>query len=220
MDPNFYKDLKGSQYFFELCESKVREQLQELTKHPFNKDIAVRHIEKQKTDRDKYLDCKCGIDYEFYNIRTNKSVATLAWRATVCRYTGFKEKGVYNAFSLRERRNNGTPKENCELYKRQKAIETHSIYPDYMSQVLYDPLDGNSILSIATARTKDVLEAYSKGYYRDCDPNTEDKQVYMKDVSWKLMWEAGYTFPAWFRDVTCVPTMYLDVKKNEYKVIS
>lgn len=220
MDINFNKDLKGSQKFFAICEPMIRKQLEELTGKSFGKDVYVYPVEKQITERDKYLDCKCGIDYEFRNVKTNEPVATLSWRATVCRYTGFKEKGVFNAFSLRERRNNGTPRENCELFKRQAALENNSLYPDYMAQVLYDPLDGDSLLSLATAQMKDILEAYNKGYYRDCDPENENKQVYMKDVSWKLMWWAGYKFPAWFRDACCVATQYLDVgRKKDYKVV-
>ncbi|MBP5423933.1 MAG: hypothetical protein J6Y78_15985 [Paludibacteraceae bacterium] len=208
-----------SQDFFKKCEDIIRDHLQKLTGRSFDESVYTNYIEKQKTDRDKILDCKYGIDYEFRDVKTNELITTLAWRATVCRYTGFKEKGVYNAFSLRERRNNDTPKENCELYKRLAAIENDSLRPEYMSQVLFDPLDNNSLLSLATAKIDDILEAYKKGYYRDCDKYNKDKKVYMKDVSWKLMWQAGYEFPAWFRDVCCVTTQFLDVGKNEYKVV-
>ena len=215
MDPNFLRDIKESRRMFDICESRVRELLNQISGICLG-NAYVRNIEHQETLYDRYLDCVCGIDYEFCDSSTDKPIITLAWRAVKCKYSKYPLSGVYNAFSLRRKRNNETPEEYCELNKRINAINMNATYPEYTAQVHYDPLDNDSLLSLAVAKTTDIFEAHSKGYYRICDPKHKDKEVYMEDVSWKLMANNGYKIYDWYRDATCVPTTFLDVKGMEY----
>ena len=210
MDQNLPYDLNKSQELFERCESKVRKHLEILTGIQFDNNIYTYPVEKQRTKRDKYLDCVAGIDYEFKDKKTDTVIATLAWRATNCRYILEPLDGVWNGFSLRRKRNNGTPEENCELSKRLKSIKNNGVYPEFTSQVEFDKIDNEDLLSLATARTTDIYEAYEKGYYRYCDPKHDKKEVWMEDVSWECMWYDGYNVPCWVRDATCLKTKKLD----------
>jgi hypothetical protein len=163
------------------------------------------------------LDCSCGVDYVISDAKGR--TIELAWRAVKSKLIQYPNNGVYNAFSLRRKRNNGTPEENCELAKRITAVTLGLAHPQYTAQVHYDPLDNDSLLSLAIARSEDILNAYNDGYWRECNPKNKDKEVFFRDVSWKLMREHGYDVYDWYRDVTCVPTTYLDVGEIQYKNI-
>ena len=101
------------------------------------------------------------------------------------------------------------------MNKRITAIKLGLAYPHYTAQVHYDP-DDDSLLSLAVAKTSDIYAAYDMGLYRICNPHGKNKEVFFRDVSWKLMKENGFDVYDWYRDATCVPTTFLDVKKMEY----
>jgi len=173
-------------------------------------DLIIYPVEKNQQEILKQLDYTCGIDYYVISKSSGAGVS-LSWRAIKYKKTQYPNRGVYNAFSLRQKRNNGTPEEKCELYKRKHSIQLGSTSPDYMAQLHYDPLDNDSLLSLAIAKTKDVYEAFDKGLYRECNPNNKNKEVYFFDVFWKKMKENGYKVYDWYRDESCTLTTFLDV---------
>ena len=163
--------------------------------------LLIYPVEDQDGEIFKHLDRKCGIDYFVVSENDDRTIG-LAWRAVKYDRSRFKGR-VWNAFSIREKRNTSLSEENCELYKRKKAINLGLIYPQFTAQVHYDPSNNNELLSLAVARTEDVYNAFDEGLFRECNPNAVDKEVYFYDVLWDKMKQHGYAVYDWYKDNTC-----------------
>ena len=164
----------------------------------FYGDIMIYPVEDQPGRICNHLDKDCGIDYLVVDESNNRTVG-LAWRTG--RFWKRKHYGstVYNAFSLREKRNNKFSKEeNCEIVKRRISKDFDLLRPTYTAQMHYDPDDGDELLSLAIAKTDDIIEAHDKGFYRLCDKFNQDKEVVMHDVQWEKMKEFGYKVYDWY----------------------
>lgn len=155
------------------------------------------------------LDRKCGIDYFITNEEGDKA-ASFAWRAVNSTPERCRNEGVYNAFSLREKRNNAYSKqESCEIAKRTYAIKRGLIYPLFTIEAYF--ID-KALLSVAVARTEDVFDAYVNCPVRNCDPWSKNKEVFFYDVSWEIMKQYGYKVYDWYLNDKCKRTYRL----NEY----
>ena len=166
----------------------------------FEGNILIQPIEDQKSRICKYLDKSCGIDYLIMDEGNNRAVG-LAWRTG--RFWKNRHRGstVYNAFSLRKKRNNEFSKEdNCEISKRRMAMKLGLIRPEFTAQAHYDPDNDDELLSVAIAKTDDVIKAYDEGLYRICNKNNVNKDVFMHDVQWEAMKQAGYPVYDWYAE--------------------
>ena len=154
----------------------------------------------------KQLDKSCGIDYFIMNKNGDKAVS-FAWRAVNSTPQRCRDEGVYNAFSLRKKRNTELSKqENCEIEKRIKAIKHGLVYPLFTVEAYF--ID-KTLLSVAIARTEDVLDAYVNCPIRNCDPNSKNKEVFFYDVSWEIMKKNGYKVYDWYLNDKCKRTYRL-----------
>ena len=164
----------------------------------FYSNIMIYPVEDQPGRICNHLDKNCGIDYLIVSDDENRTVG-LAWRTGRFWKRRHFESTVYNAFSLREKRNNEFSKEeNCEIVKRRKAKELDLMRPEFTAQAHYDPQDDDELLSIAIAKTDDIIKAHDEGLYRICDKNNNNKEVFMHDVQWEKMKEAGYEVYDWY----------------------
>lgn len=164
----------------------------------FNGNIMIYPVEDQPGKVCNHLDKSCGIDYLVVDGDRNRTVG-LAWRTG--RFWKSRHYGsiVYNAFSLRERRNNSFSKEDrCEISKRRISKEFDLLRPTYTAQMHYDPENDNELLSLAIAKTDDIIEAHDRGFYRLCDKHNTDKEVIMHDVQWEKMKQFGYEVYDWY----------------------
>ena len=210
-------DLKESRRMFNKCENIIKECLSKLINVSLD-DVYIHSAEAHKTEEDKYLDLICGIDYVVKKKDTDEELFAISWRATKCKLSVFPDGGVYNAFSLRRKRNKeNSTEENCELNKLLTNIRSGSKHPEYMAQVNYDKENNDDLLSLGVAKIEDILDAHSRKFYRRTDPkHVETKHVFMEDVAWQLMDWHGYNIVCWYKNGTCVPTTWLDTKKLEY----
>lgn len=211
------KDMDESQRIAQMAGPKIKELFMQIPNLFVNNDLLIYPVENQKINILKQLDKSSGIDYYVVSKSANRTVA-LAWRAIKCKYTQYPNNGVYNAFSIRQKRNKIHSEENCELNKRTDAIKFGLVYPEFTAQAHYDPLDNDSLLSLAIARTSDIYEAFNKGLYRVCNPNGKNKEVFFYDVFWCKMKENGYNVYDWYRDPKCEQTAFLNEiagRKNE-----
>jgi hypothetical protein len=218
MDADVAKDIKESKRMFRISEPILKKVLMSIPDLFIHDDLEIYCVENQNTELEKHLDTSCGVDYIISDKKANRTIE-LAWRAIKSKIKQYPTRGVYNAFSLRQKRNLPNSESYCELAKRLDAVQFGLSYPRWTAEVYYDPLDNDSLLSLAVAKSSDILDAYNKGYWRNCNPNDRNKMVFFRDVSWKLMREHGYKIYDWYRDVTCVPTTYLDVGEIQYKNI-
>ena len=213
MDNSFYDDAKESHRIEKIAEPILKELFSQIPDLFTDDNIVIFNIEEEKQKVLELLDRAYGYDYIVMNKTDNLGVA-VSWKAIKCRHSQYPKSGVYNSFSLRYKRNNGTPEENCELRKRQKAIESDALYPQFLAQAHYDPVN-DDILSVAVARTTDVYDAYDKGLFRDSNPNAriEDKKAFFYEVMWELMKEEGYKVYDWYKDDSCRKTNYMGYKR-------
>jgi len=165
----------------------------------FTSNVLIQPIEEQRDSKVcKLLDNCCGIDYIVFDDTQTRAVG-LAWRTNRFWKARHYKSIVYNGFSLRQRRDNQYSKEeNCEIQKRQTAIELGLMRPEFTAQADYDPDDDDEILCVAIARTDDVIDAHNKGMYRICDKNRTKNDVFMHDVQWEAMKQAGYPVYDWY----------------------
>ena len=164
----------------------------------FEKDVKIYPVEDQPGNVCNIMDKTCGIDYLIVSNDKSKAVG-LAWRTNRFWKARHRKSIVYNGFSLRQKRDNQYSKEeNCEIQKRRTAIELGLMRPEFTAQADYDPDDDDEILCVAIARTDDIIEAYNKGMYRICDKNRTKNDVFMHDVQWERMKQAGYPVYDWY----------------------
>ena len=164
----------------------------------FNDNIMIYPVEDQPGNVCNLLDKTCGIDYLVVNEGKNKAVG-LAWRTGRFWKRRHNSSTVYNGFSLREKRGNEFSNENnCEISKRRVSAELDLLRPKYTAQVHYDPDDNDELLSLAIAKTDDIIEAHDRGFFRICNKNNTEKEVFMHDVQWERMKQAGYPIYDWY----------------------
>lgn len=172
--------------------------------------LIINPVEGSEDEICRMLDKDCGIDYFISNEEGNKT-ASFSWRAVNSTVERCRNEGVYNAFSLRKKRNNDQSKaKNCEIEKRLYAIKNNLVYPLYTVEAYFI---NNRILSVALAKTKDVFDAYLNLPIRYCNPTEKDKEVFFWDISWEIMKNNGYTIYDWYYNDKCKRTYRL----HEYK---
>lgn len=126
------------------------------------------------------LDMTCGIDY--FHVYQNGLTWGIGSRMQ------YKCARGWNTFTVRMSRESGA---KTEYEKRRFAIEHHGEYP-FLSMQGYFDIDDN-LISLAIARTIDVLECVEKGlgYYQHTKyDKIGQAQFYV--VPWLKMVEAGY----------------------------
>ena len=162
-----------------------------------SKEMSIYQVEKSINETLKFLDNNCGIDY-FISTPSDGKTVSFAWRIGNMTNKQQDRHGVYNSFSLRLRRNNDLSNAaNCEIEKRLEALRRRLLYPLFAVQLNYNT-DRDELLSLGVARTEHVFEVYEKGLYRECDPHNENKEVFMRDVHWKVMEDNGYPVYQWY----------------------
>ena len=207
---SFKDDLGWSGVCMEIAHDKIIELFQQIPDLFGNRKLVIHPVEGIKENTCILLDKNCGIDYFISTEDGNKTVS-FAWRAVNSTVERCRNEGVYNAFSLRKKRNNSQSKtENCEIEKRLYAIEHRLVYPLFTVEAYV--LNGR-LLSVAVARTEDVFDAYKNLPIRNCDPYSKNKEVFFLDVSWKIMKDNGYTVYDWYYNDKCKQTYRL----HEYK---
>lgn len=138
------------------------------------------------------LDKNCGIDYfQMYGNGITWGIGSRFQKI----YPG---KYPYNTFTVRKDRQSG---ERTEFEKREMAIKRNGIYP-YLSMQGYYDVTTNEILSLAIARTKDILEIIRRGYYRILRTGTSQiGQAFFYTVDWYAVEKMGYPIKVWSKEV-------------------
>ena len=209
----FENDLAWSKECMRIASETIKSLFRQIPDLFGNEKLLIYSIEGVDSKIFQQLDRKCGIDYFITNEEGDKA-ASFAWRAVNSTPERCRDEGVYNAFSLREKRNNEYSKqESCEIAKRVYAIERKLIYPLFTVEAYF--ID-KALLSVAIARTEDVFDAYVNCPVRNCDPWSKNKEVFFYDVSWEIMKQHGYTVYDWYLNDKCKKTYRL----NEYHKIA
>ena len=180
---------------------------------PFFKDeeLVIYPIEDIEEPIFKLLDRKCGIDYFITNKDGTKAIS-FAWRAGNTTPERCRKYGVYNAFSLRQKRNKDSSKEeNCEIAKRMYSIDHGLIYPLYTVEACF--ID-ETLISLGMAKTTDVYHAFGHCPKRNCDPFGKNKEVFFYGLSWQIMMEHGYRVYTWYFNDKCKRTYRI----NDYRI--
>jgi len=194
----------------EIAHDQIIELFQQIPGLFGKQKLVIHPVEGVNEDTCKLLDKSCGIDYFISTEDGNKTVS-FAWRSVGSTVERCRNEGVYNAFSLRKKRNNDQSKaENCEIEKRLYAMKHGLVYPLYTVEAYV--LNGR-LLSVAVAKTEDVFNAYMNLPIRNCDPHSKNKEVFFWDVSWKIMKDNGYKVYDWYYNDKCKRTYRL----YEYK---
>ena len=204
----FKDDLAWSQKRMKIASSVVKNLFKQIPE-VFDEDeqLLIYPVEGAEGELLKQLDKGTGIDYIISNKNGDKTIC-FSWRAVNSTPERCRQEGVYNAFSLRKRRNNAlSKKENCEIEKRKFALKHGLMSPQYAVEAYF--ID-DALLSAAIARTEDVISAYDNGPVRNCNPGGKDKEVFFYDVSWEIMKENGYTVYDWYLNDKCKRTYRLE----------
>ena len=200
---DFEEDLAWSRSRMDIASDTIKSLFKQIP-NLFNEDELVIHpVEGIDEEILKQLDRKCGIDYFITNKDGSKAIS-FAWRAGNSTRERCRDEGVYNAFSLREKRNSATSKiENCEIAKRLYAIKYGLVYPLFTVETCF--ID-DILLSAAIARTEDVFDAYVNCPVRVCNKNAKYKKVFFYGVSWEIMKQNGYAIYDWYLNDKCKRT--------------
>ncbi len=202
------RSMAWSKHCLNLAEDVIKDLFREIPNLFENDELIIRPVEGVKENLLEELDRKCGIDY-FITNKTGNKWASFAWRACNTTQKRIDEEGLYNAFSLRERRNKESSKaENCEIAKRLFALEHDLDTPKYTVEA-YFIKEKDMLVSAAIAKTKDVYKAYLKCPVR-ISTNYFDRQVFMRNVSWEIMKQYGYKVYDWYLNDKCKRTYRLE----------
>ena len=135
------------------------------------------------------LDRNCGIDYfQMYDNGITWGIGSRFQKI----YPG---KFPYNTFTVRKDRQSN---ERTEFEKKEIAIKRNGIYPYLSLQGYYDAITGEMI-SLAIAKTKDIMEIIKIGYYRILRTGTSQigQAFFFYTVDWYAVKKMGYPIKIW-----------------------
>ena len=138
----------------------------------------------------RMLDMTCGTDY--FQIYSDKG---LVW-GVASRVQNIKDGcKPYNTFTVRKARESGA---KTEYEKRQEAIKHGGLYPYLTMQGYVNTSD--DILSIAIAKTTDIMEFVEKGLaYENHTRADKIGQAAFYVVDWRKFKTYGYKLIGWQR---------------------